>query len=48
MNVDQINKMLSNILMRGKIIVKQGGGSVPEIKRTGPGIVALVVLAWST
>lgn len=48
MNMDQKNKILSNILMRGEIIAKQGGGNVPEIEKIGPGIVALNKLVWST
>ncbi|KAL6091616.1 hypothetical protein STEG23_018144 [Scotinomys teguina] len=42
MNMDRINEILSNALKKGEIIAKQGGagtrGSVPGIKRTGPGI----------
>uniref|UniRef100_A0A8C2LNI1 RRM domain-containing protein n=1 Tax=Cricetulus griseus TaxID=10029 RepID=A0A8C2LNI1_CRIGR len=42
MNMARINEILSNALKRGEIIAKQGGGgaggSVPGIKRMGPGI----------
>ncbi|EDL82622.1 rCG64149 [Rattus norvegicus] len=42
MNMGRINEILSNALKRGEIIAKQGGGraggSVPGIKRMGPGI----------